>query len=136
MLGLLSMSWRICEKNVCVKCLFPSKPLTKIRSASQRFCRQNGDLPTVFWSKVLIGISISHNLFFQPMRQLTLYMSRITVLKFSYYKYVFLSFYVNMSLNPYFNFLIGEFLWSEKNFFTIILDQAGATKWVVDRVKY
>ena len=66
---------------------------------------------------MLIGMSISHNLFFQQMRHLMLYKSSITILKFSYFKHFFFSFYVNLSWNGHINFLIWKFLWSKKNSF-------------------
>ena len=82
------------EKKDRVKCLFLSKPLTKIlqegRFSYEHNLQKKNDLSAVFWSKVLIGISFSNNLFFQQMRQLKPYNYKITVLKFSYdkhYKY-------------------------------------------------
>ena len=45
------------------------------------------ELPTVFWLFTLIGISISHDLFFHQMRRLKLYNSSEKILKFAYFKH-------------------------------------------------
>ena len=51
------------------------------------FFHNKNELPFVFLVFIMIGITISNDLFFQSLRQLKLYNSTLTFLKFSYYKH-------------------------------------------------